>query len=72
MKAVTSLRARDLRGLSYDELATRLVETRKELFTLRFQSATGTLENTTKLRQTRQEIARILTVQEEQAAKAVR
>ena len=67
-----SLRARDLRGLSADELATKLAETRKELFTIRFQSATGTLENTTRLRQTRREIARILTVQQEQAAEAGR
>jgi large subunit ribosomal protein L29 len=66
------LRARDLRGLSADELATKLAETRKELFTIRFQSATGTLENTTRLRQTRRDIARILTVQQEQAAEAGR
>jgi large subunit ribosomal protein L29 len=53
--------------MTADELATRLVETRKELFTIRFQGATGALENTTKLRRTRQEIARILTVQSELA-----
>ena len=62
-----SLRARDLRGLSPDELQSKLAETRKELFTIRFQSATGALEDTTKLRRTRREIARILTVQQEQA-----
>jgi len=62
---VTSLRARDLRHLSKDELATRLADSRKELFTLRFQSATGALENTMRLKLTRREIARILTVQEE-------
>jgi large subunit ribosomal protein L29 len=53
--------------MSADELATRLAETRKELFTIRFQSATGALENTTRLRHTRREIARILTVQQEHA-----
>jgi large subunit ribosomal protein L29 len=63
---VISLRARDLRGLTADELAEKLVETRKELFNIRFQTATGTLENTTRLRQTKREIARILTVQYEQ------
>ncbi len=62
------MRARDLRNLSADELATRLADTRKELFTIRFQSATGALENTTRLRLTRQEIARIMTVQQERAA----
>jgi large subunit ribosomal protein L29 len=63
---VISLRARDLRGLTPDELAEKLAETRKELFNIRFQTATGTLENTTRLRQTKREIARILTVQHEQ------
>ena len=53
--------------MSPDELADKLAETRKELFNLRFQSATGALEDITKLRQTRREIARILTVQHEQA-----
>jgi large subunit ribosomal protein L29 len=67
---VISLRARDLRGLTPDELATKLAETRKELFTIRFQSATGALEDITRLRRTRREIARILTVQQEQALKA--
>ena len=62
-----SLRARDLRGLSADELAQKLVETRKELFNIRFQSATGALEDTTRLRHARREIARILTVQHEHA-----
>ena len=63
-----SLRARELRHLSKDELATKLADSRKELFTLRFQSATGALENTVRLKLTRREIARILTVQQEQSA----
>ena len=62
-----SLRARDLRHLSQDELATRLADSRKELFTLRFQSATGALENSARLKLMRREIARILTVQQEQS-----
>ena len=53
--------------MTADDLATRLAETRKELFNIRFQAATGALEDTTRLRQTRQEIARILTVQLELA-----
>ena len=61
------MRARDLRNLSKDELATRLADSRKELFTLRFQSATGALENTMRLKLTRREIARIMTVQQEQS-----
>jgi large subunit ribosomal protein L29 len=67
---VISLQAKDLRHLSEDELADRLRDTRKELFNIRFQSATGALENTTRLRLARREIARILTVQLEQASSA--
>jgi large subunit ribosomal protein L29 len=59
------LRARELRNLTKDELASRLADSRKELFTLRFQSATGALENKMRLKYTRREIARILTVQQE-------
>jgi large subunit ribosomal protein L29 len=62
------LLAKDLRALSDQGLAERLVETRKELFNLRFQSATGALENSTRLKLARREIARILTVQHEKAA----
>ena len=64
------MRARDLRNLSKDDLETRLAETRKELFNIRFQAATGAVENLTRLRLARREIARILTVQQEQATKA--
>jgi large subunit ribosomal protein L29 len=62
------LRARDLRDLTNDELANRLADTRRELFDLRFQSATGALENTTRLKLAKREIARILTVQHERNA----
>jgi large subunit ribosomal protein L29 len=66
------LRARDLRDLSDDELEHRLADTRRELFNLRFQAATGALENTARLQLTRREIARILTVREERKAKTAR
>ena len=56
------LRARDLRDLNDDELANRLADTRQELFNLRFQAATGALENTARVRLAKREIARILTV----------
>jgi len=65
VRVVISLRAKDLRDLSNDELDRRLADTRQELFNLRFQSATGQLENTARLRLARREIARILTVREE-------
>ena len=57
------MRARDLRDLTDDEIERRLAETRQELFNLRFQSATGALENSARLRLAKREIARILTVQ---------
>jgi large subunit ribosomal protein L29 len=59
---VISLRARDLRDLTDDELEQRLTDTRQELFNLRFQAATGALENTARVRLAKREIARILTV----------
>jgi large subunit ribosomal protein L29 len=59
------MRARELRELSDDELDRRMAETRQELFNLRFQTATGVLENSARLRMTKREIARILTVKNE-------
>jgi large subunit ribosomal protein L29 len=66
------LRARDLRDLTNDELERRLADTRQELFNLRFQSVTGALENTTRLRLAKREIARILTVQHDRNAQKVK
>ena len=60
-----SLRARELRDLTNDELESRLAESRQELFNLRFQSATGALENSARLRLAKREIARILTIRHE-------
>ena len=65
-----SLKARDLRDLTNDQLADRLADTRRELFNIRFQSATGALEDITRLRRTKREIARILTVQNERSLNA--
>ena len=62
------MRARQLRDLSDDELNRRMVETRQELFNLRFQSATGALENSARLRLAKREIARILTIRNEREA----
>ena len=59
------MRARDLRDLTDEELEEKMGETRKELFNLRFQSATGALENSARLRSAKREIARILTVKHE-------
>ncbi len=61
------MRARELRELSDDQLDQKMAETRQELFNLRFQTATGVLENSARLRHAKHEIARILTVKHERA-----
>ena len=57
------MRTRELRELSDEELERRLAESREELFNLRFQAATGALENTARLTHAKRDIARILTIQ---------
>jgi large subunit ribosomal protein L29 len=52
-----------------DELEHRLAETRQELFNLRFQGATGALENTARLKLAKREIARILTIRNERESR---
>ena len=59
------MKARQLRELSDEEIEARIRDTRKELFNLRFQHATGQLDNPMKLNATRREIARLLTLQDE-------
>jgi large subunit ribosomal protein L29 len=54
--------AGELRNLTQDELVTRLRESKEELFNLRFQGATGQLENHGRLRAVRKDIARIYTI----------
>jgi large subunit ribosomal protein L29 len=55
-------KAQDLRSLEDDELVSKLKEAKEELFNLRFQAATGQLENHGRLNAVRKEIARIYTV----------
>ena len=54
--------AAELRTKSADELKDALIALRKEQFNLRFQKASGQLENTARVRQVRREIARIKTL----------
>ena len=56
------MRPSDLRDLSDNELAEHIATARRELFGLRFQHATGELDNTAGLRQAKREVARALTV----------
>ena len=55
----------ELRELPEEELQTRLREAKEELFNLRFQMATGQLDNNRRLRTVRRDIARIYTIQRE-------
>jgi large subunit ribosomal protein L29 len=56
------VRAAEVRDLSVDELQTRLGEVKEELFNLRFQNATGQLDNYKRLGELRRDVARIKTV----------
>ena len=57
------MKASELRELSEEQLADRLRELREELFNLRFQYATRQLTNTSRIREVRRDIARVLTFQ---------
>ena len=65
------MKASDVRAMSEDQLADELAKLKKEQFNLRFQAATGQMENTARVRQVRRDIARIKTVaRQNTAAKA--
>jgi large subunit ribosomal protein L29 len=56
------MKAADIRTKTLDELSDELASLKKEQFNLRFQRATGQLENTSRVRQVRRDIARIKTI----------
>ena len=56
------MKANELRDLSTDELSKKATDLSQELFNLRFQLHTGHLENTSRVKQVRREIARVETV----------
>lgn len=58
----------DLRPKTADELQTQLLDLKKEAFNLRFQRASGQLENTARVREVRRDIARIKTLLGEKSA----
>jgi large subunit ribosomal protein L29 len=62
------LKAREIRELTDDEVVEALSTSRQELINLRFQHATGALENTTRMGQVKKDIARLLTLQRERDA----
>lgn len=59
------MKVADLRPKTDDELTDHILELRKEAFNLRFQAASGQLENTARVRQVSRDIARIMTLQNE-------
>ena len=63
-------RASDLNAMSKDQLTDELLNLKKEQFNLRFQRATGQLENTGRVREVRRDVARVKTLQRQKAAAA--
>ena len=62
--------AKELLGKSPEQLREQLVSLKKEAFNLRFQAATNQLENTSRMRAVRKDVARIMTVLNQKAAQA--
>ncbi|GAD55251.1 MAG: large subunit ribosomal protein L29 [Limimaricola cinnabarinus] len=65
-----ALHAKELRDKSADQLREQLVDLKKEAFNLRFQQATGQLENTARMRVVKRGVARINTILNQKAAAA--
>ena len=65
------MNANELRDKSPDQLRDELVSLKKEAFNLRFQQATGQIENTSRMRQVRRGVARVNTKKKQKAAAAV-
>ena len=63
-------RLSDLKAMSPDQLQDQLLSLKKEQFNLRFQRATGQLENTSRVREVRKDIARVRTLQRHKTAAA--
>ncbi len=56
------MKAAELKGMSLDQLDDQLAKLKKEQFNLRFQRASGQLERTSRIREVRRDIARVMTV----------
>ena len=66
------MRASELGELTIDELVQREAELKRKLFNLRFQRASGELDNTAELKKTRRDIARVMTVIGQRSQEAAR
>jgi large subunit ribosomal protein L29 len=65
---MNAMKANDIRVMTKDQVQDEILKLKKEQFNLRFQKATGQVENTARIRQIRRDIARLKTVQSQQAA----
>jgi large subunit ribosomal protein L29 len=70
VKRKRRMTAQELKAKTPEQLREQLVALKKEAFNLRFQQATGQLENTARMRTVRRDVARIKTVLNQQAAQA--
>jgi len=70
LKGLRRMSAQELRDKTLDQLREQLVQLKKEAFNLRFQQATGQLENTSRMRQVRRDAARVKTILNEKAVAA--
>jgi large subunit ribosomal protein L29 len=68
----SAMKPTDVRLMTPDQLDDKLAELKKERFNLRFQKATGQLENTARVRIVRRDIARIETIAREKRAQAAK
>jgi large subunit ribosomal protein L29 len=66
---MAEMKVEDIRTMSADQMEDAILDLKKERFNLRFQRATGQLENTSRLREARRDIARIKTIAAQQRAK---
>ena len=66
---MAEMKAEDIRAMSEDQMNDAVLNLKKERFNLRFQRATGQLENTSRLKEARRDIARIKTIAAQQRAK---
>jgi len=62
------LKSEDIRAMTVDQMDDEILKLKKEQFNLRFQRATGQLENTSRVREVRRDIARIKTIAQQKRA----
>ncbi len=64
------MKAKDVNQMTDDQLQDKLIELKKEQFNLRFQAASGSIENTARVRQVRRGVARVKTAQIQRTSEA--